>query len=179
MDVNSSHIEVFLVLEEHMMKLLYTFAMFLLFVRHVNARHCAKHLIRERALNRSEAQIENLNRIIGNDISCVEQLRMDRNTFGILCSLLRSIGRLKDTRHVKVEEKVALFLHILAHHVKNRVIKFRFLRSGETVSRHFNVVLKAVLRLQEVLLHNPEPVPENSTDERWRWFKVVNILLIF
>ena len=70
---------------------------------------------------------------------------------------------------------VALFLHILAHHVKNRVIKFRFLRSGETISRHFNAVLNAVIRLQGVLLKKPEPVSENSTDERWKWFKVYKL----
>ena len=34
------------------------------------------------------------------------------------------VGKLKDWRYVDVEEMVALFLHILAHYVKNRVIKF-------------------------------------------------------
>ena len=105
----------------------------------------------------------------------MEQLRMDRHTFTMLCSMLRTIGKLKDSKYVDVEEMVALFLHILAHHVKNRVIKFRFLRSGETISRHFNAVLNAVIRLQGVLLKKPEPVSENSTNERWKWFKVYKL----
>ena len=40
-------------------------------------------------------------------------------------------GKLKDSRSVDVEEIVSLFLHIIAYHVKNWVIKFRFLRCGE------------------------------------------------
>ena len=89
--------------------------------------------------------------------------------------MICTIGKLKDSKYVDVEEMVALFLHILAHHVKNRVIKFRFLRSGETISRHFNAVLNTVIRLQGVLLKKPEPVSENSTDERWKWFKVYKL----
>ena len=102
----------------------------------------------ERPAKREFLQVENLNRLIyGSDIACMEQLRMDRHTFTMLCSMLCTIGKLKDSKYVDVEEMVALFLHILAHHVKNRVIKFRFLRPEETISRHFNAVLNAVIRL--------------------------------
>ena len=102
----------------------------------------------ERPTHREFLRAENLNQLIyGSDIACMEQLRMDRHTFTTLCSMLRTIGKLKDSNYVDVEEMVALFLHILAHHVKNRVIKFRFLRSGETVIRHFNAILNAVIRL--------------------------------
>ncbi|XP_039120006.1 uncharacterized protein LOC120256373 [Dioscorea cayenensis subsp. rotundata] len=65
----------------------------------------------------------------------------------------------------------AMFLNIIAHHVKNRIIKFDFVRSGETVSRHFHAVLKSVILCHGVLLKKPEPVPENSIDFRWKWFK--------
>ena len=40
----------------------------------------------------------------------MEQLRMDRHTFITLCSMLRTMGKLKDPRYVDVEEMVALFL---------------------------------------------------------------------
>ncbi|XVF07196.1 hypothetical protein REPUB_Repub06bG0117700 [Reevesia pubescens] len=33
------------------------------------------------------------------------------------------------------------------------------------------MALNSVLRLQAVLLKSPEPVLENSTDFRWKWFK--------
>ena len=47
--------------------------------------------------------------------------------------------------------------------------------SGETVSRHFNAVLNVVIRLQGVLLKKSEPVFKNSTNERWKWFKVYKL----
>ncbi|KAK0571244.1 hypothetical protein LWI29_013056 [Acer saccharum] len=96
---------------------------------------------------------------------------MDRRTFSVLCELLRNTGRLKTNGLVSVEEQVCMFLHILAHHVKNRTIRSRFYRSGETISRYFNSVLCAVLQLHNHLLVSPDPVAENCSDERWKWFK--------
>ena len=82
--------------------------------------------------------------------------------------MLETIGGLKDTKHMLVDEQVAMF------HAKNQVIKHHFRRSGETVSRYFNDVLHAIIRLQGELFKKPEPVLENSSDERWKWFKVSN-----
>ncbi|KAH9763587.1 DDE Tnp4 domain-containing protein [Citrus sinensis] len=112
-----------------------------------------------------------LDSIIGNsDIQCVNQLRMDRRTFGLLCELLRSRG-LKASGSLALEEQVCMFLHTLSHHVKNRTIGIRFFRFGETVSRYFNSVLNKVLQLHNVLLRVPGPVPNNYADEKWKWFK--------
>ncbi|KAJ0020097.1 hypothetical protein Pint_31745 [Pistacia integerrima] len=96
---------------------------------------------------------------------------MDVKSFDKLCHLLKSIGELALTRNTTIEEMVASFLHITAHHVKNRVLKRQTKRSGETVSRNFHRVLQAVLRLHRILLQKPDPVLENSTDDRWKWFK--------
>ena len=92
--------------------------------------------------------------------------------------MLENIGRLKSTRNMLVDEQVTMFLHIIAYHLKNRVIKHHFNRSRETVSRSFHNVLKAVMRLQGKLFKNPEPIPENSTDPRWKWFKVFHLKYI-
>lgn len=110
--------------------------------------------------------------IYTSDTTCHEQLRMDRHTFKRLVIMLQTIGRLKSTRNLAVIEQVAIFLYILAHHQKNRTMKMNFLRSEETVSRYFNKVLNAVLRLQGHLLKAPSPVREDSSDVKWRWFKV-------
>ncbi|KAL0561959.1 hypothetical protein IC582_002404 [Cucumis melo] len=91
------------------------------------------------------------------DLVCRQSTRMDRRTFAILCHLLRNVAGLSSTEIVDVEEMVAMFLHVLAHDVKNRVIQREFVRSGETVSRHFNIVLLAVLRLYEKLIKRPVP----------------------
>lgn len=36
-------------------------------------------------------------------------------------------------------------------------------------------VLAAILRLNSDLLVKPESVPQDCTDERWKWFKVIHI----
>ena len=86
--------------------------------------------------------------------------------------MLRTIGRLDDSKYMPLEEQVAFFLSILVHHTKIRIVHGAFKRSGWTINECFNKVLKGVLRLQSVLLKKPEPIEENSRDERWKWLKV-------
>ncbi|XP_057796913.1 uncharacterized protein LOC131012948 [Salvia miltiorrhiza] len=96
---------------------------------------------------------------------------MDRNSFGRLCNLLKQPGSFKDGRYVIVEEQVAMFLSVLVHHKKNRVVRFDFWRSGQTISHYVHVVLKAILKLHVLLLVKPKPVTEDCSDSRWKWFK--------
>ena len=112
------------------------------------------------------------------DVICVAQLRMDRQAFNKLCHLLTTRGQLKRTRNMSVEEMVAIFLHVLAHHVKNRVVGFNFKRSGRTISKYFHECLKAVIRCQKEFWKTPEPVPNNSMDPKWKWFKVGTIYIL-
>ncbi|TYK09831.1 retrotransposon protein [Cucumis melo var. makuwa] len=105
------------------------------------------------------------------DLVCRQSTRIDRGTFAILCHLLRNVVGLSSTEIVDVEEMVAMFLHVLAHDVKNRVIQREFVRSGETVSRHFNIVFLVVLRLYEELIKRPVPVTSNCNDQRWKCFE--------
>ena len=88
-----------------------------------------------------------------------------------LWHMLETFGGLKRSKNMEIDEQVAMFLHVLAHNVKNRVIISRFRRSGETISRHFSRVCNATIRLHTRLLKKPEPVPANSIDQRWKWFK--------
>nr|XP_051228523.1 protein ALP1-like [Lolium perenne] len=111
------------------------------------------------------------NKIRVSDTECIYQLRMDRHCFQVLCSLVREIGGVKDSRNMSVDEMVAMLLHILAHDEKNRAIHHDFQRSPESVSRNFHKILDAVLKLWRVLLKKPRPIPANCTDGRWTWFK--------
>ncbi|TYK18621.1 putative nuclease HARBI1 [Cucumis melo var. makuwa] len=63
---------------------------------------------------------------------------MDRRCFVILCHLLRTIVGLTSTKVVDVEEMIAMFLHIVAHDVKNRVIQWEFMRSETFVDVRSN-----------------------------------------
>ena len=124
MEISTENVEVFLALEEILLDFIQLVSMFMVVVVTIN--RYKRQVIGDRGISNVIARMENLDRMISRgDIVCVDQLRMDRNTFGILCTLILTISQLQDTRHVTVEEQVAMFLHILAHHVKNRVIKFR------------------------------------------------------
>ncbi|KAL8511442.1 hypothetical protein ACS0TY_018012 [Phlomoides rotata] len=107
------------------------------------------------------------------DEDCRDQLRMDRATFHKLCFILQSMCGLKSSRRVGVSEKVAMFLSILAHHAKNRCVKFAFKRFGQTVSKHFHAMLNSVLRLHVMFLVRPQPINEDNTDPRWHQFQDV------
>nr|GEX52627.1 hypothetical protein [Tanacetum cinerariifolium] len=109
--------------------------------------------------------------VYGSDIMSISQIRMTRTCFSKLCHMLETFGGLRPTRNMDVDEQVAIFLHIVAHNAKNRVMICRFHRSTKTISRCFTRVCNAVIRLHPRLLKKPEPVSDNSTHQRWKWFK--------
>ncbi|KAL8470640.1 hypothetical protein ACS0TY_033265 [Phlomoides rotata] len=117
-------------------------------------------------------QLDNMHYLINdNDVTCRDHIRMNSDCFNCLCYLLHNLGGLRPTRNVSISEQVAIFLTILSHHTKNRVVKQSFRRAGYTISKHFNNVLNTLLRLYMVLLITHVPVPEDSSDNRWRYFK--------
>ncbi|KAL0311985.1 UNVERIFIED_CONTAM: hypothetical protein Sradi_5597800 [Sesamum radiatum] len=117
-------------------------------------------------------QVKHLRQIIEiSDVKCLDNLRMTRNAFGRLCQMLETSGGLTATRHLTITEQVAIFLSVLAHHKKNCVVKHDFIRSDRTISKHFHSVLRAMLRLQPLLLSRSSPIRDDSADPRWRWFK--------
>ncbi|XLS62045.1 hypothetical protein HN51_016273 [Arachis hypogaea] len=99
------------------------------------------------------------------DLAYIENTRMDRCVFHALCNMLKRVGRLEPSRNIGVEEMVAMFLHIIAHDVKIRVIKRQFVRSEETISRRFNDILLAILRCHNLLLKKPQPFSQDRMDE--------------
>ncbi|XP_072093479.1 uncharacterized protein [Arachis hypogaea] len=92
----------------------------------------------------------------GHDDYCREMLRMDKHVFHKLCDILRQRAMLRDTAGVMIEEQLAIFLNIIGHNERNRVIQERFHHSGETISRHFNNVLKAIKSLSREVLQPPQ-----------------------
>ena len=101
-----------------------------------------------------------------NDESCILQVTMNRLVFFKLCKMLENIRSLKPTRNIAIDEQVTMFLHIISHHLKNRVIRQNFQRSGETISQYFHNVLNTMIHLQDQLFKKPEPIPTNNTDNR-------------
>ena len=92
-------------------------------------------------LTKVPEQLQRLHRLINvTDLDCIDNLRMDRNTFGKLCRILKDRGGLHIGKCLGIEEQVAMFIGVLSHHKKNRVVRFNFIRSGSTVSYYVNKV---------------------------------------
>ncbi|KAL6607058.1 hypothetical protein ACP70R_042711 [Stipagrostis hirtigluma subsp. patula] len=95
---------------------------------------------------------------------------MKRAPFFQLCDLFRSRGLLKDSIHTNIEEQVAMFLHVVGHNQRFRVIKMTFRRSIETISRYFQEVLFAVGELRDEMIQPPSTaVPPKILGSR-RWY---------
>ncbi|CAN1165936.1 hypothetical protein LINPERPRIM_LOCUS34014 [Linum perenne] len=97
-------------------------------------------------------------------------LRMKRKIFWNLVTLLKTEGGLTRTRNMEVDEMLAMFLVTIGHNIKNRTCQLLFHRSGETVCRTIRRVLVAILKLHNLLIAHPVPVPNDCDDERWKVF---------
>ncbi|KAL7204300.1 hypothetical protein ACSBR2_017383 [Camellia fascicularis] len=74
------------------------------------------------------------------------ELCMPKHVFTHLCAtLVNDFGlHVPEQDHdLHVEESVAIFIHVLKN-LPNRELQERFQHSGETISRHFHNVLKAM-----------------------------------
>jgi hypothetical protein len=120
---------------------------------------------------RDQQRMKNLRYIYeSNDVHCVNLLRMRRAPFFQLCDLFRNRDLVTDSIHATVEEQVAMFLHVVGHNERFRVVDLTFRRSVETISRFFQRVLYAVGELRNELIVNPcSNVPSKIHDNR-RWY---------
>ncbi|XP_052625837.1 uncharacterized protein LOC128132878 [Lactuca sativa] len=64
-----------------------------------------------------------------------------------LCIDLATNYGLQQTQNVYIEEYVGIFLMTLAHRCSNRFVQEFFNHLGETIHKHFHIVLEAVLKL--------------------------------
>src|SRR6266540_68752 len=127
---------------------------------------------------RDEERQENLNKIYNcNDLECVNMLRMRRAPFFHLCNLLRSRNLLTDSINSTVEEQVAMFLHVVGHNQRFRVIHQNWRRSVETVSRYFKEVLYAIGEFRNEMITPPlseTPLKIRNSSRWYPYFKVKN-----
>uniref|UniRef100_A0A0A9FDA8 DUF8040 domain-containing protein n=1 Tax=Arundo donax TaxID=35708 RepID=A0A0A9FDA8_ARUDO len=95
------------------------------------------------------------NKIWKNDVTCVNIFKLNKASFFHFCKLFRDRGLLQDTIHMCVEQHIAMFLNIVGHNIRNRLIGTNYDRSGETVSRYFNKVLHAIGELRNEFIRPP------------------------
>ncbi|XBH98557.1 hypothetical protein VPH35_128047 [Triticum aestivum] len=119
---------------------------------------------------REQERIQNLNYIYNcNDVEALWMLRMKRVPFARLVETFRSRGLLQDSINTSVEEQVAMFLHVVGHNQRFRVIHNTFRRSMETISRYFKQVLFVVGELRGEMIRRPsgQTPPKIRGSPRW------------
>jgi hypothetical protein len=90
--------------------------------------------------------------------------------------LLRDRNLLRDNIHSSVEEQVAMFLHIVGHNQRFRVIHQNWRRSNETVSRYFKEVLYAIGEIRNDMIKPPSsetPLKITNSTRSYPYFKVI------
>lgn len=68
---------------------------------------------------RDRIRIDYLNaKVLRNDTTCVNMLRLNRDKFIRFCKVFRDHGLLEDTMHMGVEEQVAMFFNTVGHNLR-------------------------------------------------------------
>ena len=115
-----------------------------------------------------------------NPTRCRFLFRMNPALFRSFCQTLGEYG-LRHSKGVLLEEKVGIFAVIVGHGHSTRMVQEMFQHSGETIYRHFNDVLKAMLRLSKDVIKPEDPefrqIPLHIRDNRryYPFFQVVSL----
>ena len=106
----------------------------------------------------------------GCEVACYDQLRLTKRNFHDLCTMLREKCGLRDSVYVSVEEKVAMFLLVVGHGLKMRLLRGHYKRSLWTISTHFSSILTAILSLHGEFIKLPDHSVQPPNDYKWKWF---------
>ena len=93
----------------------------------------------------------------GNESRCYNMFRMDKYVFVMLLNDLENIYKLKGSRNISNSKILGMFLYILGHGIGNRNAQERFQRSGEMVSRYFDVMLNILYEMAKVMIKPLDP----------------------
>ena len=118
--------------------------------------------------------------LAGHESWCRSEFRMEPPIFKAISNYLRREGLLRDTRGVKVEEQLGMFMFMMSHNASNGRLQKAFQHSGETIHRHIKAVFDIIPTLTYRFLKPPSPNelhPTIASDSRfWPFFKVIHTL---
>ena len=90
---------------------------------------------------------------------------MSRDAYVLLCDHFKERNWLQNSRTITVEEKMAIFLMIIGHNERLRMVKRRFQHSTQTIHKCFHEVRRAmIIFVREMIV----PTPSMTTTQRQR-----------
>lgn len=72
----------------------------------------------------------------GHVMNCLVAYRMEPEVFKSTAEFLRRKNLVRDTRGVRVEEKLAMFMYMLSHNASYQDMQYEFKHSGATIHLH-------------------------------------------
>jgi len=99
----------------------------------------------------------------GHPKNCCVAFRMEPIVFREIADFLKREHLLRDTRGVRVDERLGFFLFMLSHNASYEDLQYEFKHSGETIHRH----IKAVFNIIPVLTYRFVK-PAIGTGPHWK-----------
>ena len=93
----------------------------------------------------------------GHENWCKQEFRMEADIFRSVANFLRAENLLRDTRGMRIEEQLGLFMYMLSHNASTDSLKRAFQHSGETVHRKINEFFDIIPLLIQKFIKLPNP----------------------
>lgn len=97
----------------------------------------------------------------GSNTQCIELMRLPREAYILLCNHFKQKNWLQNSRNISVEENMAIFLTIIGHNERFRMVKRRFQHSTQTIHACFHEVLRAMMEFAKEIVR-PTSFEETS-----------------
>ena len=111
--------------------------------------------------------------IHGRPTQCYDMMRLSQEAFVLLCNHFTQKNWLQASRTISIEEKMAMFLHVIGHNERYRAVKGRFQHSTQTIHQCFDEVLTAMMCFAREIIVPTSSNPTRNTSERHRRLKQI------
>ncbi|XP_062103745.1 uncharacterized protein LOC133814850 [Humulus lupulus] len=138
-----------------------------------NQLYLSKQPCRNSALSGHEYVMEVLH---GHWSRCYDLFRMNKDVFKLFCGVLKEIFLLKNSRYLSVEEQVAMFLFVIGHNERHRVVAERFQHSISTTSHYFRKNCVGAINGTHISAH--VPIDEQIPYRGWKVDTTQNVMCV-
>ncbi|XP_052626080.1 uncharacterized protein LOC128133183 [Lactuca sativa] len=107
----------------------------------------------------------------GDPTQCFDMMRLTQEAFALLCNHFTQKNWLQASRKISIEEKMAMFLHVIGHNERFRAVKGRFHHSTQTIHQCFNEVLTAMMCFAKEIIVPTTLNPTRHNSKRHRRLK--------
>ncbi|BAT16817.1 uncharacterized protein [Oryza sativa Japonica Group] len=114
-----------------------------------NSEKIPRHISRLSGKERLQEILE------GHVMDCKVAFRMEPHVFKTIANYLREEKLLKDSRGLRIEEKLGIFMFMLAHNASFQDLQYEFKHSGSTLHRHIKSIFKIIPALTYRFLKLP------------------------